>query len=381
MRSFALAIFLTLATHNCLAFRNSDLPSSSGDLKTTIAADAAADAATKVIAPSKLLTDAVEQVTGQRQNFLIQDDDLCNPSHSCTLVPLTQQLNLNMAIPPRRHAVRRKRWGVDRDDTAEYWFNNKIHTFGNTGFWGGLHAFVAPMATKLIDTLAYDGHSAREMIADRLRVVVPTPNPRILDLCCGVGISTRALEKAFKGKAEMLIGLDTSPEMIAMARAINDHQLGVGSFQDSFKQTLMPLAVAVQSAKVKARTMMDRAGKTANGMRTCTSYVLGNAQRTLFPNRSFDLVTIMYAFHEAPKYGRYLMLREARRLLSKGGKLVVVDICPTYTPSATMLAGEPFVLEYKESIQTQMKALKGFDEFDFQSVVDGHVVMWTLTRK
>jgi len=381
-RSVALAVFLTVATQFSHAFRVNEVPSSSAQYKSTLAADLAAEAATRVIAPPDVLTKAVEQATGIRtRGFIIQDDELCHPSQACTLVPLTAQLGLDVSVPPRRHAVKRKRWGIDQDDTAEYWFNNKIHTFGNTGFWGGLHAFVAPVATKIIDTIAYDGKSARELIAERLCNKVSVQNPRILDLCCGVGISTRALEKAFGSKAEVLIGLDTSPEMIAMARAITSHRQGMFSFQDNFKSALMPLASVVHDAKVKAKSMINKAGNTVKGVSTCTSYVMGNAQRTIFPGQTFDLVTIMYAFHEAPKYGRYLMLREARRLLSKGGKLVVVDICPTYSPSPTMLAGEPYVLEYKESIQEQMRSLQGFDDLDFQSVVQGHVVMWTLTRK
>jgi ubiquinone/menaquinone biosynthesis C-methylase UbiE len=199
-------------------------------------------------------------------------------------------------------------------------------------------------------------------------------------MCCGVGISTRALEKAFGHDAEILIGVDTSPEMIAMARAITSHRSGVGSVGGQFRQAMMPLARLIKDAKVKARSVLHKANTTAKGVTKCTLYAMGNAQRTIFPAQSFDLVTIMYAFHEAPEYGRYLMLREARRLLSKGGTLVVVDICPTYEPSPTMLAGEPFVLEYKETIQDQMRALKGFADFDVKSVVQGHVVMWTLTR-
>jgi ubiquinone/menaquinone biosynthesis C-methylase UbiE len=378
MRSLLLAVVLSL--HFAEGFRNSDVPTSSVHGKATIAADRAADEATRIIAPPQILSDAVGKVA-IGTSIPIRDDDMCHPRLPSTLVPLSKHLDLEMQVPPRRHAVRRKRWGVDHDDTSEYWFNNKIHTFGNTGLWGGLHAVVAPVATKIIDIMAYDGKGARDIIAENLRKnVLQVKNPRILDMCCGVGISTRALEKAFGNSAEMLVGVDTSPEMIAMAKAITNHRDSVGSFGHHFRQAMMPLANVVQSAKVKARSVLNKANTTALGVTHCTSYVMGNAQRTIFPSESFDLVTIMYAFHEAPKYGRYLMLREARRLLNKGGKLVVVDICPTYQPSPTMLAGEPFVLEYKECIEEQMRSLKGFGDLDVQSVVQGHVVQWTLTR-
>ena len=52
-----------------------------------------------------------------------------------------------------------------------------------------------------------------------------------------------------------------------------------------------------------------------------------------------DLITIMFAFHEVPMEARNRILKEARRLLKRGGTLAVVDICPSYQPSPTMLAG------------------------------------------
>jgi ubiquinone/menaquinone biosynthesis C-methylase UbiE len=72
------------------------------------------------------------------------------------------------------------------------------------------------------------------------------------------------------------------------------------------------------------------------------TFARGNAERTSFPKKSFDLVTIMYAFHEAPEKGREQILREARRLLEPGGTLAIIDISAEYTPSPSMLAGEPY---------------------------------------
>jgi hypothetical protein len=59
------------------------------------------------------------------------------------------------SVTTPRHPTERKKWGVDKEELTEYWFNNRIHTFGNTGMLGALHAAVAPMATKMIDDLAY----------------------------------------------------------------------------------------------------------------------------------------------------------------------------------------------------------------------------------
>jgi trans-aconitate methyltransferase len=37
---------------------------------------------------------------------------------------------------------------------------------------------------------------------------------RVVDLCCGVGFSTRALRDAFPQSNTTVIGIDTSPEMV-----------------------------------------------------------------------------------------------------------------------------------------------------------------------
>ena len=67
-------------------------------------------------------------------------------------------------IPPRKDAMPRTIFGLDNMPT-EYWFNNKIHTFGNTGMWGGVHAALAPFATRVIDDAAYEGKNARSIVS------------------------------------------------------------------------------------------------------------------------------------------------------------------------------------------------------------------------
>lgn len=222
-----------------------------------------------------------------------------------------------------------------------YWFHPKIHTFGNTGVLGGLHAALAPLATKLIDAAAYDGDNVRDIVAKQLRKIVGKAGANVADLCCGVGISTRSLRKSFKD-ANTIVGVDTSKEMIAMAKFLTS------------------------APDLKA-------------FNTC--YIVGNSESTNFESSSFDLVTIMYAFHEAPFLGRYSMLREARRILAPGGTLAIVDISPNYQPSRTMLAGEPYVLEYKRNIHDQLNRIQGFKSCNYGEIVEGHVGSWILTRK
>ena len=103
------------------------------------------------------------------------------------------------------------------------------------------------------------------------------------------------------------------------------------------------------------------------------------SEDTKLPHVSFDLVTIMYGFHEVPTEGRARIIDEARRLLRKGGYLAIVDICPTYEPSPHMLAGEPFVIEYQQTIDNQLADFPGFKLSKRKVVVPGHVNLWLLT--
>lgn len=72
--------------------------------------------------------------------------------------------NENDATSAKRE-VSYKRWGVDKDHPDEYWFNAKIHTLGNTGMMGALHAALAPFATKMIDDAAYEGVDVRQSVS------------------------------------------------------------------------------------------------------------------------------------------------------------------------------------------------------------------------
>jgi hypothetical protein len=69
----------------------------------------------------------------------------------------------------------RKKWGVDNEYPQEYWFDDRIHVFGNHGFWGAVHAAVAPLSTHLIDVAAYNGVDIRQ------RVRHPRANMRTSD--------------------------------------------------------------------------------------------------------------------------------------------------------------------------------------------------------
>jgi ubiquinone/menaquinone biosynthesis C-methylase UbiE len=145
-------------------------------------------------------------------------------------------------------------------------------------------------------------------------------NARVLDLCCGVGTSTRALREAFP-EAEAVIGMDTSLEMISMANFLSRHL--------SFVKPLF-------------QTLRYYKKKMTKGVCSAATFTLGNAECTELPDKSFGLVTIMYAFHEAPREGRDRIICEARRLLKPGGTLAIIDIHSDFKPPQSMLRGEPY---------------------------------------
>lgn len=91
-----------------------------------------------------------------------------NLSEDCSR-PLHQVVSTKHPIPPsprgavcpKRRKNRSSYWWPLFDDDPEYWFNHRIHSFGNTGWLGGLHAMLAPLATKIIDERAYGGMNVR----------------------------------------------------------------------------------------------------------------------------------------------------------------------------------------------------------------------------
>lgn len=151
-------------------------------------------------------------------------------------------------------------------------------------------------------------------------------SPRVLDMCCGVGISTRALQDAFPD-SEMVVGVDTSLEMINVAGFLTNH---VAFLKNVF--SMLPNKNGAEEVIKAPGQKFPRKAK----------FTIANAESTNFPSQSFDLVTVMYAFHEAPHSGRQKILKEAHRVLAPGGTLAVVDISTEYTPSETMLSGEPY---------------------------------------
>lgn len=192
-----------------------------------------------------------------------------------------------------------------------YAFDPRIHTLGNHGVLGKVHAAIAPIFTKMIDYNIY-GEDIRAKVISQQGV-----NTTILDLGCGTGFSTSS------GPGS--VGVDLSEEMLNVANNIfpNKH------------------------------------------------FIEGNVEDLIIEG-DFDVVSIMFLFHEVPQFSRKRIINKAKMIAHK--RVVIVDIAPEYIPSPFMESGEPYLSDYLINIRDDL------DDFDEDILINGHVHMWTYNK-
>lgn len=205
--------------------------------------------------------------------------------------------------------------------TSCYWKDPRIHNFGNVGVRGMVHALLAPASTRIIDRAAYGGDDLRARV---LREHV-APGQRVVDLCCGVGMSSKL--------GGGVVGIDTSDEMLRVARWLHPEQ----------------------------------------------RFLRGNAEDWGETN-AYDVSTCMFAFHEMPRDARRRVLRNMLRLAPLA---LVVDISPDYAPSALMLGGEPYLLEYQQHVDEDVleAAAEAAKPSCTLELVHKHATLWAIGRE
>lgn len=190
-----------------------------------------------------------------------------------------------------------------------WYYDNRIHNFGNIGIGGKFHSFMAPYSSKIIDKIAYNGMDIRLESVKNTKIYSNYENPRILDIGCGVGISTKSLKKIYP--EANIYGIDCSISMLNNC----EKKSGI-------------------------------------------KYIKNFAHKTSFMDNSFDIINSMFLFHEVPQLGRKELLNEIDRILCPGGLLNILDIRLKYTPNSFMLSGEPFLLDYLENFEEDLSSLK-----------------------
>lgn len=200
-----------------------------------------------------------------------------------------------------------------------YPYNPNIHNLGNIGLKGAVHAEFSPIFNKIIDIKSYNGRNVRQEIIDKLefRDENKIIKNKILDLCCGIGISTSQY------------GIDTSPQMINKAKRHFPNKKFIVENAENFWRS--------------------------NNLEFFTD---------------INIVTCMFAFHEMPKYAHEKIIYNSLRLASE--QVVIVDISPEHKSSKLMLNGEPYLTDYKKTIQKTMSNYN-FERSDY---IPGHVTIW-----
>ncbi|MBF2026126.1 MAG: methyltransferase domain-containing protein [Oscillatoriales cyanobacterium C42_A2020_001] len=156
---------------------------------------------------------------------------------------------------------------------------------------------------------------------------IQTQPRRILDLGCGTGSSTLLLKQKFP-KAEV-IGLDLSPYMLVAA-----------------EQKAQKAGIEIQ-------------------------WRHNQAERTGFPDASFDLVTASLLFHETPVAIAKAILRESYRLLTVGGEVLILDGSQRSLRQAEWLTNifeEPYIQDYAAGSVDAWMGAAGFGDVRTQDV-------------
>jgi ubiquinone/menaquinone biosynthesis C-methylase UbiE len=208
---------------------------------------------------------------------------------------------------------------------SKYYYDRRIHNFGNIGLGGKIHSLLAPYATKLIDDKCYNSVNIRQAILSNYNQDFYNKYervPKLIDLCCGTGTST----------ATNQLGIDTSEAMISAAT-------------------------------------LRQARKISN-----SRFIKGNAENYGQP-QEFDTATLMFAFHEMPNYAHHKIIKNAKRITKHD--IIVVDISPNYSPSKLMLMGEPYLLNYKATIQDLLQK----HQFNYLEYIPNHVGLWVYSHK
>lgn len=126
----------------------------------------------------------------------------------------------------------------------------------------------------------------------------------ILDLGCGVGMSTLALQDVYS--QAQTTGVDLSPYFLAVAQ---------------YRGRQSPYKI---------------------------NWVHAAAEFTGLPDNSFDLVSACLMFHELPTAAAEAIITEARRLLRPGGYFTIMDMNPQ---AETFLKMPPYILTLLKSTE------------------------------
>ncbi len=190
-------------------------------------------------------------------------------------------------------------WQADleaiQNPTLQYpaYYTTSFHAY-DEGNLGWPPAMEVEVAAKAVHAKLWPGAGAtgdaqlRQSYHDVLAAQTPQEPATIVDLGCGVGMSTEALQALYP--QARITGVDLSPYFLAVAQYRQQEQS------------------AIHAAPI--------------------AWHHAAAEQTGLPSDSCDLVSACLMFHELPQTAARAILQEAYRLLKPGGYLAIMDMNP-----------------------------------------------------
>ena len=213
-----------------------------------------------------------------------------------------------------------------------YYYDPRIHNLGNIGLKGHIHSILAPFATILINNIAYNKTNIRYNILNNI-----PKEYSVLDLCCGVGLSTR----------NNATGIDTSNQMLNIAKLMNNNN------NNTYRRL--------------------------------------NAENISYLN-NYDVITLMFATHEIPSINRKNIINNALKKTNK--YLLIIDIDNNNYYKTLMkkknngnffLSGEPYLIDYllnmnKDIFNCFLNNILHFS-YTKKTLINNHIVLWNFTKR
>lgn len=178
------------------------------------------------------------------------------------------------------------------------YYTTSFHAYdeGNLGWQPAMEVQVAAQAVhaKIWPEAGAAGDDRlRQSYHDVLIAQLPQAPEAIVDIGCGIGMSTEAFQTTFP--QARLTGVDLSPYFLAVAQ-YRQHERR-------------------ENGEVPAPT-------------TPITWHHAAGEATGLPAAAYDLVSACLVFHELPQSAAIAIIQEARRLLRPGGHLAIMDMNP-----------------------------------------------------
>jgi ubiquinone/menaquinone biosynthesis C-methylase UbiE len=241
-------------------------------------------------------------------------------------------------------------------DYPDYYLTS-FHAYeeGNLGWNPALEVEVAARAVHARiwqDAGAKGDAWLRQSYHDVLTATLPQSPKAIVDLGCGVGMSTFALQTTYP--EAKITGVDLSPYFLAVAHYQSDVRgqetdLGTRRYAD------IGSSPSPQTTTLKPQPASH---PTPHTPRSAPNWLHAPAEATGLPSAAFDLVSACLVFHELPQNAAIAILQEARRLLRPGGHFALMDMNPKSEVFEKM---PPYVLTLLKSTEPYLDQYFGLD--------------------